>query len=49
MIKFGESSSVAFNRTGVFGYHGNPDSWIKDTVTVMENQKMKTRLFLFLW
>lgn len=36
MMKPGESSSVTFNRTGVFGYHGTPGPWIAGTVTVLK-------------
>lgn len=36
MMKSGESSSVTFNRTGVFDYHGTPGPWITGTVTVLE-------------
>jgi hypothetical protein len=36
MMKPGESSSVTFNRTGVFAYHGNPGPWITGTITVLE-------------
>ncbi|NNL58092.1 MAG: hypothetical protein HKP31_01265 [Nitrosopumilus sp.] len=36
MIKPGESSSVTFNRTGVFEYHGTPGPWITGKVIVLE-------------
>ncbi|MCV0367672.1 MAG: cupredoxin domain-containing protein [Nitrosopumilus sp.] len=35
MIKPGESSSVTFNNTGIFSYHGTPGPWISGTVTVL--------------
>ena len=32
----GQSSSVTFNSTGVFGYHGQPGPWITGKVIVLE-------------
>jgi plastocyanin len=32
----GESSSVTFDKTGVFSYHGNPGPWITGSVIVVE-------------
>ena len=36
MMKPGESSSVTFNRTGVFEYYGTPGPWKTGTVIVLE-------------
>ena len=36
-VKPGESSSVKFNSTGIFSYHGIPGPWITGTVIVLEN------------
>ncbi|AJW70286.1 cupredoxin domain-containing protein [Nitrosopumilus adriaticus] len=36
MMRPGESSSVTFNNTGIFNYHGTPGPWITGTVTVLE-------------
>lgn len=35
LVKPGESSSVIFNNTGIFSYHGIPGPWISGTVVVL--------------
>ncbi|MGY5149543.1 MAG: cupredoxin domain-containing protein [Candidatus Nitrosopumilus sp. bin_68KS] len=35
MMKPGDSSSVTFNDTGIFSYHGTPGPWITGTVVVV--------------
>lgn len=37
LMRPGESSSVKFNSTGIFNYHGAPGPWITGTVIVLEN------------
>jgi len=36
LLKPGESSSVTFNHTGVFEYHGEPGPWITGKIIVLE-------------
>ena len=35
LMKPGESSSVTFDKTGVFSYHGTPGPWITGSITVV--------------
>lgn len=39
MILPGKSSSVTFNQTGIFGYHGEPHPWKKGKVIVLEENE----------
>ncbi|HSA98965.1 MAG TPA: hypothetical protein VLF17_07790 [Candidatus Nitrosotenuis sp.] len=34
LIKSGNSTSITFNRTGTFGYHGEPHPWQRGTIMV---------------
>ena len=44
LIKPGESSSVKFNSTGVFSYHGTPGPWISGVVIVLPDVYEKFNL-----
>ena len=44
LIKPGESSSVTFNSTGVFSYHGTPSPWISGAVIVLPDVYEKSTL-----
>lgn len=36
LLKSGESSSVTFNQTGIFEYHGEPHPWMTGKIIVLE-------------
>jgi len=44
IMKPGESSSVTFNNTGVFRYHGTPHPWISGAVIVLSGNYDESKL-----